>query len=56
MCIRDRDLASKIRHELGLKEVVEHNSNANTKQEQVQTEIKEEINEPKDYILSLIHI
>lgn len=49
---RKTDLASKIRHELGLKEVVEHNSNANTKQEQVQTEIKEEINEPKDYILT----
>ena len=29
-----------------------HNSNANTKQEQVQPEIKEEINEPKDYILT----
>ena len=49
---RKTDLASKIRHELGLKEVVEHNSNANTKQEQVQTEIKEEINEPNDYILT----
>ena len=49
---RKTDLASKIRHVLGLKEVVEHNSNANTKQEQVQTEIKEEIDEPKDYILT----
>lgn len=49
---RKTDLASKIRHELGLKEVVKHDSKVNTEPEQVQTEVKEKTNEPKNYILT----
>ena len=48
---RKTELAAKIRHELGLKEV-ENTSNVNAEQEKTKTEVKEENVEPEDYILT----
>lgn len=48
---RKTELAAKIRHELGLKEV-ENTSSVNTEQEKNKAEVKEENVEPEDYILT----
>ena len=48
---RKTELAAKIRHELGLKEV-ENTSNVNAEQEKTKTEVKEENVEPEDYVLT----
>lgn len=48
---RKTELAAKIRHELGLKEV-ENTSSVNTEQEKNKAEVKEENVEPEDYVLT----
>ena len=48
---RKTELAAKIRHELGLKEV-EDTSDVNAEQEKTKTEVKEENVEPEDYVLT----
>ena len=48
---RKTELAAKIRHELGLKEV-ENTSNVNAEQEKNKAELKEENVEPENYILT----
>ena len=48
---RKTELAAKIRHELGLKEV-ENTSNVNAEQEKTKTEVKEETAEPEEHILT----
>lgn len=48
---RKTELAAKIRHELGIKEV-ENTLNVNAEQEKTKTEVKEENVEPENYILT----
>lgn len=48
---RKTELAAKIRHELGLKEI-EDTSNVNAEQEETKAEVKEETAEPENYILT----
>ena len=48
---RKTELAAKIRHELGLKEV-ENTSNVNTEQEKNKAEVEEETAEPEEHILT----
>ena len=48
---RKTELAAKIRHELGLKEV-EDTSKINAEQEETKAEVKEENVEPENYLLT----